>query len=160
MVTPVRSTDSGYAYGTNGSPQSTIEQAEYAIKVAENEAALDQFASKVEPDFNKAKVDAKNKLAGYALNPDHPVGKHKARVFKSARGFSRDDAAELERQILEKVGSCPAVRGKTDEYGTRYTVDIPIQGRNGRTVTVETGWIVRSGESTPNLVTAFVKKEG
>jgi len=30
------------------------------------------------------------KLAGYALNPDHPVGKHKAAVFESVLGMTSD----------------------------------------------------------------------
>lgn len=40
----MRSSNSGYAHGTTGSPQTTIEQEEYALKVAENEAALKEFA--------------------------------------------------------------------------------------------------------------------
>lgn len=36
----MRGLDSGYAHGTSGSPQGTIEQIEYAAKVAENEAKL------------------------------------------------------------------------------------------------------------------------
>lgn len=28
-----------------------------------------------------------HKLTGYCLNPEHPRGKHKARVFASALGF-------------------------------------------------------------------------
>ncbi len=36
----MRGSDSGYALGTSGSPQTTFEQAEYAIVVADNEAKL------------------------------------------------------------------------------------------------------------------------
>lgn len=36
----MRSRDSGYAHGAIGSPQTTLEQSEYAAKVAENEAKL------------------------------------------------------------------------------------------------------------------------
>lgn len=36
----MRGSNSGYAHGTTGSPQATLEQEEYAIKVAENEAKL------------------------------------------------------------------------------------------------------------------------
>jgi hypothetical protein len=36
----------------------------------------------------------------------------------------------------------PAVPAKTDQYGQRFTVDMPITGPNGNTVTVRTGWIV------------------
>lgn len=36
----MRASASGYAHGTLGSPQTTLEQCEYATRVAENEAGL------------------------------------------------------------------------------------------------------------------------
>jgi len=35
------------------------------------------------------------KLRDYALNPDHPVGKHKAKVFESVLGLTAEDSAFL-----------------------------------------------------------------
>lgn len=35
------------------------------------------------------------KLAGYVLNSEHPVGKHKATVFKAVLGMTEKDADEL-----------------------------------------------------------------
>ncbi|MEH1788358.1 MAG: DUF6883 domain-containing protein [Nostoc sp.] len=32
-----------------------------------------------------------DKIAGYCLNPEHPEGKHKARVFKSALAACRSN---------------------------------------------------------------------
>lgn len=40
----MRASDSGYAHGTSGSPQSTLEQEEHAVKVAENEAKVKKEA--------------------------------------------------------------------------------------------------------------------
>lgn len=40
----MRGSSSGYAHGTSGSPQTTLEQNEYAAKVAENEARLKEEA--------------------------------------------------------------------------------------------------------------------
>lgn len=40
----MRGSDSGYAHGTSGSPQTTVEQEEYAAKVAEIEASLKEEA--------------------------------------------------------------------------------------------------------------------
>ena len=40
MVGTIRASNSGYAHGTSGSPQGTLEQNEYTAKVAENEAKL------------------------------------------------------------------------------------------------------------------------
>jgi hypothetical protein len=33
------------------------------------------------------------KIIGYCLNPNHPKGKHKARVFKSVLNITNDDAS-------------------------------------------------------------------
>jgi len=41
------------------------------------------------------------KLRDYALNPQHPDGMHKARVFLSALGLSQDDWPGLRDQIPE-----------------------------------------------------------
>lgn len=43
------------------------------------------------------------KLTEYALNPDHPVGRHKARVFESALGFNKDNADDLLKQLYQGV---------------------------------------------------------
>jgi len=37
----------------------------------------------------------RGKLTGYCLNPEHPRGKHKARVFATALGFTAENADEL-----------------------------------------------------------------
>ena len=42
------------------------------------------------PNYQKA-VIRQDKTEGYVLNPIHPVGKHKAIVFKSALGFTQTD---------------------------------------------------------------------
>lgn len=47
--------------------------------------------------------------------------------------------------------------GKLDQYGQRYTVDIPIMGPNGNTANVRTGWIIKTGSDVPELTTIFVK---
>ena len=96
------------------------------------------------------------KLSDYALNEDHPVGGDKAKVFKAALGFTREDAGELKQQILSRLPYFPAKLGKKDEYGQRYTVDMPIIGKNGKIRTVRTGWIIKPGESSPSLTTAYV----
>jgi hypothetical protein len=56
------------------------------------------------------------------------------------------------------VPEAQPVLGRLDQFGQRYTVIVDITGPNGRTVPVETGWIVDPGSSVPRLVTLFVKK--
>ena len=52
------------------------------------------------------------KLTEYALNPNHPVGRNKAKVFESALGYNQSNADDLMRQIYEKLPSSEAVVGK------------------------------------------------
>lgn len=48
------------------------------------------------------------------------------------------------------------VPGKVDQYGQRFTVDIPVVGPKGRGV-VRSGWIFKTGSNTPELTTVLVK---
>ncbi|MDX3995098.1 filamentous hemagglutinin N-terminal domain-containing protein [Pseudomonas aeruginosa] len=104
---------------------------------------------------NKAVIDPR-KLTGYALNPDHPVGGHKARVFESAFGFNKSNADLLLKQLQDGVMKNTPVPGKVDQYGQRFTVDIPVVGPKGRGV-VRSGWIFKTGSNTPELTTVLVK---
>ncbi|HEX4702980.1 MAG TPA: hypothetical protein VH352_12680 [Pseudonocardiaceae bacterium] len=97
-----------------------------------------------------------NKFTGYALNPDHPVGGNKARVFASATGFTKDNAQELMDQIQKGVTENVPVAGKVDQWGERFTVEIPVTGPTGAG-TVTTGWIYKPGETTPSLTTLLMK---
>lgn len=110
--------------------------------------ALDNWEYALMPD---------DKLDRYALNPAHSKrGSDKARVFKSALGLTRKDAAQLEAQIRAELPKHPAVKGKEDEYGLRFHVDVPVRGPKGERI-VRTAWIYPPGSNTPNLVTLFVK---
>jgi hypothetical protein len=108
------------------------------------------------PNHNNAKIDTR-KLTDYALNPEHPVGGHKAKVFESALGYNKSNADSLMKQIYEKLPKSEAVMGKLDQYGQRYTVDMSIMGANGNTATVRTGWILKPGSTTPELTTIYIK---
>ena len=60
-------------------------------------------------------------------------------------------------KIQDGVRTNPAVLGKSDQFGQRFTVDMPITGPNGNTATVRTGWIIDPGSTTPRLTTLYVK---
>lgn len=98
-----------------------------------------------------------DKIADYALNPQHlGGGADKARVFESALGYNRGNASGLISQLRSGVRTNPAIPGRIDEFGQRYTVDVPVTGPKGNAV-VRTGWIVDRGSNIPRLVTLFVK---
>ncbi|WP_244200615.1 WXG100 family type VII secretion target [Micromonospora arborensis] len=111
------------------------------------------------PDFSKAEIDSR-KITAYAMNPDHPVGKNKYRVINSVTGLGPDDADVIMQQIREGVLAGKPLLGKADEFGQRWSVDLPLTGPGG-TITVRTAWILENGTSSPRMVTiSFPPKEG
>lgn len=96
-----------------------------------------------------------SKLRDYCLDPHHPRGRHKARVFLSALGLGQSDAELLQAALLRAARDGDAVPDEADQYGTRYTVDyLMIHG--DREATVRSAWIILRGESAPRLTSCFV----
>ncbi len=109
------------------------------------------------PRADLAIIDIR-KIRDYVLNPNDPRGRHKAKVFHSALGFSQSDSDVLIFEILELIKDADAIIGEHDIYGQRYTVDCRIKTESGE-ATVRTGWIVKRGELIPRLTTCYVMKE-
>jgi hypothetical protein len=103
------------------------------------------------PDFTDPTV-APEKIAGYALNPDHPVGRNKYRVIHAATGLGPEDAAAVEQQIREGVRTGAPTIGKADQHGQRWAVDLPLTGPAG-SIIVRTAWILDPGATRPRLTT-------
>lgn len=95
------------------------------------------------------------KLRNYCLNPEHPQGKHKARVFATALGITVADAERLRDMLLSAARTDQASVGERDEFGQRYVLDFVVFGAT-ELVTIRSAWIVRSSEETPRLVTCYV----
>jgi hypothetical protein len=98
------------------------------------------------------------KLRDYSLNPSHPEGKHKARVFAALLGFTKTDAERLRELILVAVLTHEAAQGATDEHGMRYIVDFETRGLHGP-VMIRTAWHIDAGEAIPRLVSCYVKRK-
>lgn len=96
-----------------------------------------------------------NKLTGYSLNPNHPDGRHKARVFKSALDLNLDDVTELKNALLEAVQTYDAIADKQNKYGQKYVIDFPMSRAN-KTAIVHSVWIVRNDENFPRLITCYL----
>jgi filamentous hemagglutinin len=103
---------------------------------------------------HRAVIDAR-KIANYALNPNNPVGRHKARVFAAALGFDRSNVHLLIEEIRRGVVAHAAEPGSVDEYGARHRVDMPVTGPKG-TAAIRTAWIYRTGSDVPELITLHV----
>jgi len=95
------------------------------------------------------------KLSDYCLNEQHPRGRHKARVFASALGFTLDDAQFLRQALLRAAVEGDAREGERDEYGRRYVVDWEMSGPRGR-ATVRSSGIIKHGEDFPRLTSCYV----
>lgn len=106
------------------------------------------------PNPERAVVDLK-KLRDYCLSPEHPRGRHKARMFAAILGFTVQDADELQHALLSAARTYEAFSMGGDDYGQRYAVDFPADGLAG-TVAIRSLWIVRRGEDFPRLITCYV----
>ena len=107
------------------------------------------------PNGDKAIVDTL-KLVGYCLSPEHPRGKHKARVFAQALGFTAENANELRELLLSAAAKEDAIPTGSDEFGERFVIEFKAIGPKGWAV-ILSSWIVRAGENAPRLTSCYVK---
>ena len=107
------------------------------------------------PNSARAVVEIE-KLRDYALNLEHDRGKHKARVFHSALGFTQADAERLRQMVLIAALNEEATPTPLLPYGQLYVLDFSAEGLSG-TVTIRTGWIVATGTDFPRLVSCYVR---
>ncbi len=123
---------------------------EYIKKSVSGEAGGERLLN-----ADKAVIDPR-KLTAYALDPDHPVGGNKARVFEAELGYNQSNADDLLEQLRQGVTNHLPVPASVDKFGSRFTVDIPVTGPRGNGV-VRTGWIFKGESEIPELTTLFVK---
>jgi hypothetical protein len=95
------------------------------------------------------------KLSTYLLDVDHPHGGDKAQWFQQALGFTKDNMADLAKQIV--FDPKKAVQTGVTEFGTKYNQTIAITGANGKTINVVAAWI-RNPDNVVRLVTAVPAK--
>ena len=98
------------------------------------------------------------KSTNYALNPEAPWGRHKAVVFKQALGFTQQNYVDLLAKIEQQALEAEATFHSEDEFGRRYTVDLSVQGTEGRQGLVRTGWFVPRGAREARLATLYVRR--
>ncbi len=106
------------------------------------------------PNADNAVVDMQ-KLIEYCLNPEHPRGKHKARVMLSSCGMSAGHADILRDSLLDAARNLDAELSEVDDYGQRFVVDLELKGPAG-TAKVRSAWIIRRNENFPRFVSCYV----
>ena len=70
------------------------------------------------PGGDRAIVDIA-KLRDYRLNPNHPRGRHKARLFASVLNLSQEDAGFLREHLVRAARESNAIPTLRDEFGQR-----------------------------------------
>ena len=106
------------------------------------------------PNAEHAIADIR-KLQEYSLNPQHRVGKNKARVFASALGLTIDDAEALRNILLKIIKEYDTKIHLKDSYGQRYQVDFPLEWK-GKQAMVRSAWIIELEIPYPRLTSCYV----
>ncbi len=94
------------------------------------------------------------KLLGYSLNVNHEKGKHKARLFSDLLSIQDSHWRYLAYQLVDGLKTVELEDIRITSYGVQYSARIQVVGLNGSVHTVQTGWIIRKGESA-QLTTAY-----
>jgi hypothetical protein len=106
------------------------------------------------PNGNQAEISMQ-KLIGYCLNPEHPSGKHKARVFESALGITANDADILRELIQTAAIEGEVIQQVNTAFGQQFKVDWSIPDTDG--VELRTIWEITVNNLNPRLISAFIK---
>lgn len=136
-------------------------------KKTAQKAAKDGFLFEMPKSFSKplVRLDAKllkihdEKLLKYALDPTHPRGKHKAKVFDQVLGYNQNNWNELKSELLKKIPKENIAKTVYSEKGFRYATKTSITGPSGRSADVLTVWR-NEGDSYRLVSTRVVKKSG
>lgn len=96
------------------------------------------------PRANEA-IIPREKLTDYALDPEHPRGQHKARVFSSALGINQADWRYLLDAIMGALPDAAVRSTRISPFGVAYEVIVTVDGLNGASLPVVTTWIVEGG---------------
>jgi hypothetical protein len=107
---------------------------------------------------NEVIIDPR-KLTDYALDPDNPKGKDKAVMFQRHLGYTKDNYQLLLDRIHDRVLDAEAIPKNEDQFGTRYQVDLEIQGVEAQQMEiVRTGWLIPPNSNQARLTTLYIPK--
>lgn len=121
--------------------------------------AVHAFERQKLPGYKKA-VIPDDKIVGYALNKNHPTGKNKAVAFEKALGYNLENKDILIQRIHDGLKNNIANSRTVTAYGKPFEVTMKIQGVNGKSANVKTGWIIDNGNDAPRLTSVYVTGKG
>lgn len=94
-----------------------------------------------------------NKIRGYLLSTEHPIGKHKAQFFIKC-GFYPNEWELLKEYIYSIAEENEITEITQTEYGTKFTIIGILIAPNGKSYPIKTIWITFPGTKNVNFVTA------
>lgn len=95
-----------------------------------------------------------SKLVDYSLDEENAPDK--ARVFREALGYTKENAEDLIENIKRNLSHFQASKRNDGGYGKRYTVTMVLKGPNGKTAKVLTGWIDDNKTGDMRLTTLYI----
>jgi hypothetical protein len=105
---------------------------------------------------NGDRADLGTKLSDYVPNSEHRRGRHKARVFESSLGITRENQQLLADALRKTAADSADVISVGDQgFGETFEIRFSLATDKGQ-ATVLSGWIVRRDEDFPRLVTCFI----
>jgi len=106
------------------------------------------------PNGEQAEISMQ-KLIGYCLNPEHPSGRHKARVFASVLGITNENAEILRSLVQTAAIEGEVIQQDTTAFGHQFKVDYVVPNTEG--IWLRTIWEVSLQNPNPRLISAFLK---
>jgi hypothetical protein len=104
------------------------------------------------PHIDQAFIES-DKISGYLLSDNHPVGGPKSAFFKRF-GFDAQRPDELTVALLDHAHANDAEALPSSQHGTKYEITGPLHCPDGRMPQVKAVWIIDAGEIAPRFVTA------
>jgi len=95
------------------------------------------------------------KLETYSLNFNHSSGKHKARLFQSKLGITKQNSSMLITAICNVAMTSEEVQfAESDEYGDRYIIIFDLETNFGKS-SILSAWIIHPRETFPRLTSIY-----
>ena len=96
-----------------------------------------------------------NKLDTYALDFNHSSGKHKARLFESKLGITKQNREVLISAIQNVAATSDQAEFIiSDKYGDRYVIVFDLETDFGKSL-ILSAWIIHHGETYPKLTSVY-----
>ena len=94
------------------------------------------------------------KIVDYLLSETHPLGKSKAKYFRSY-GFDEGNATELASGLLSIAKNSQVESSERSLFGMKYVLDGELNTPKGDRIRIRTVWIIDINTDTPRFVTAY-----